>query len=206
MYYYKEDEDTYYKYEVSFDRDKVLNLLDEVKKRCSIISLEAFRGSEKFNPYYRHNYEKAKERGIKNFDEVTFKDLIDYGDQIHELTIYKYEYTRLVYLINELLNGNSYVINEIFNPKRINKFNFDKKIESLKRRLDSGKKINYKFESLMKKELSKLTILKEINENQISDEIYYLKLQKLIKFNLVDTLDKDIKKRTDNFFERKLKK
>lgn len=206
MYYYKEDENNYYKYEVSFDRDKVLDLLDEVKKRCSIISLEAFRESEKFDPYYRSDYEKAKERGIKNFDEVTFKDLIDYGDQIHELTIYKYEYTRLVYLIKELLNGNSYVINEIFNPKRINIFNFDKKIESLKRRLDSGKKINYKFESLMKKELSKLTILKEINENQISDEIYYLKLQKLIKFNLVDTLDKDIKKRTDNFFERKLKK
>lgn len=87
----------------------------------------------------------------------------------------------MVSIINGLLNDNPMVIDKIPNDK-------------IKEKID---KLN---------ELNDLLKFANLNFNQKDEDEYYIRLQGLIKFELVSILPYEIKEKYESFYSRTLKK
>ena len=108
MYFFDLDETIVVKYEVEINNEKLKKLKKEIIKKCSMIehkSYETINPLSQFNFYYMKNYKKEK-TNKKDFETKKDIYLISYD-------LYNPPY--LVTLIDELLLGNTSVINDIKN-------------------------------------------------------------------------------------------
>lgn len=98
------------------------------------------------------------------------------------------------------------VIDKIFNPENVHRFNFDNEIEIMKKEIDKipNDKIKEKIDKL--NELNDLLKFANLNFNQKDEDEYYIRLQGLIKFELVSILPYEIKEKYESFYSRTLKK
>ena len=212
MYYFKTKEDGVYKYEISFDKDIVSSLLEEVKSKCSTIKRFDYEDvnlpwlSERI---YRQN--QSAESDIRFFSKklVGYREYNDFYSQpedVYHYSYYEYTYSPLVSIIKELLNENSMVIDKIFNPENVHRFNFDNEIEIMKKNIDKLSYENIKEKVAKLKELENLLTFANLNSKQKDEDEYYVKLQELIKFELVSILPNEIKEKYETFYSRTLKK
>ena len=112
----------------------------------------------------------------------------------------------MVSIINGLLNDSPMVIDKIFNPENIHRFNFDHEIDNINNEINKipNNKIKEKMDKL--NELSDLLKLANLNSKQKDEDEYYIRLQGLIKFALVSILPYEIKEKYESFYSRTLKK
>lgn len=213
MYYYKVEKDIVRKFEIEFNLKEMKKLRGEIIERCSYITHKCEETSKLIGEYLKDehirliHYEKLGSYTIEDF----------YGD--FEYVQYKAEYLyytfpKLVDLIDKLINGDTKVISEIFNP------NFDEPINKQDMILEEQKKIieslNKKNKGNIKKELEKLNEIEqkleeckkeqELNKNRIPVNEYYLKVQSLIKFKDICTIKQQDLLNIFEFFEEDVDK
>lgn len=212
MLYFKKEEDGVHKYEVSFDKNEVSSLLEEVKTKCSTI--KRFEYEEVQLPglserIYRQN--QSDESEIRFFSQklVGYREYNDFYspvEDVYHYSYYEYTYSPLASIINGLLNDNPMVIDKIFNPENVHRFNFDNEIEIMKKEISKmpNDKIKEKIDKL--NELNDLLKFASLNSGQRDEDEYYKGLQSLIKFELVSILPYEIKEKYETFYSRTLKK
>lgn len=212
MLYFKKEEDGVHKYEVSFDKNEVSLLLEEVKSKCSTIKHFEYDDvnlpslSERI---YSQNQNDDGEIRFFNQKIVGYREYNDFYSQqedVYHYSYYEYTYSPLVFIINGLLNDNSIVIDKIFNPENIHRFNFDHEIDNINNEINKipNNKIKEKMDKL--NELNDLLKFANLNSKQKDEDEYYIRLQGLIKFELVSFLPYEIKEKYESFYSRTLKK
>lgn len=212
MFYFKKAEDGVHKYEVSFDKNEVSLLLEEVKSKCSTIKHFEYDDVNLPSLSERiYSQNQSDESEIRFFSQklVGYREYNDFYspvEDIYHYSYYEYTYSPLVSIINGLLNDNSIVIDKIFNPENVHRFNFDNEIEIMKKEIDKipNDKIKEKIDKL--NELNDLLKFANLNSKQKDEDEYYIRLQGLIKFELVSILPYEIKEKYESFYSRTIKK
>ena len=212
MLYFKKEEDGVHKYEVSFDKNEVSLLLEEVKSKCSTIKHFEYDEVQLPGLLERIYSQKQNDDGeIRFFNKkiVGYREYNDFYSSVEDVyhySYYEYTYSPLVSIINGLLNDSSIVIDKIFNPENIHRFNFDHEIDNINNEINKipNNKIKEKMDKL--NELSDLLKFANLNSKQKDEDEYYIRLQGLIKFELVSILPYEIKEKYESFYSRTLKK
>ena len=135
-----------------------------------------------------------------------YNDFYSPVEDVYHYSYYEYTYSPLVSIINGLLNDSPMVIDKIFNPESIHRFNFDHEIDNINNEINKipNNKIKEKMDKL--NELNDLLKFANLNSKQKDEDEYYIKLQGLIKFELVSILPYEIKEKYESFYCRTLKK
>lgn len=198
MIYFKNNDDEIRKYRVDLDKEEIEKLKIKIINDCSFIE---------HKEYESDNGPRLINKPIKNFNGIYTGKKQEYFEGTREIYLYSYdEYNPpyLVELIDELLNGNSNVIDKILNYDTSTKSTIDDKINSVNQEL-----IKIRPEDITKikeklKELEDLLKIKELNKGQQGIELYYNQLLELIKFNLVDSLPIGELNKVESFLEIQL--
>ena len=142
----------------------------------------------------------------KIFGYREYNDFYSQQEDVYHYSYYEYTYSPLVSIINGLLNDSPMVIDKIFNPENIHRFNFDHEIDNMNNEINkiSNNKIKEKIDKL--NELNDLLKFANLNSKQKDEDEYYIRLQGLIKFELVSILPYKIKEKYESFYSRTLKK
>ncbi len=193
MFFYCIENKYVVKYKISLDEIRLKNLRREIIENCSTIIHKKYETCNP--PKDRYNYEKIRNYNQKKIGEYEYRDYLDYDD-IYLVEYFYYEHPTLVTLIEELLNGNTSVINEIKNPKleTINEeeiiLNEQKEIIELlnnNKNNDITKQLNLLKEN--QKKLEDYKKRKELNQNQISSKKYYKEVFNCIMFEVVKKIE-----------------
>ena len=185
MYYFLKNEEIVEKYLISFNKEKMEQLKEEIIDECSFIEHKEI--SSDYFPVSSdikliRNFKKIKD-GIKEYFEET-RDVYLYSfDQ--------YEPPYLVKLIDRLLNNDEKCISKILNYDICTKKSIDDKIKLANQELMKIDAEDIYQKKIKLKELENLVKSKELNKNQQSIEPYYKRLIRLIKFDLVDSMSID---------------
>ena len=200
MYYYQQNGEILEKYKIEFNIDELLILRSKIFNKCSYITHE----EKEYSCHPSQIYNIGCIRNIKDLGETREKDLG--SGSINKYHLYSYDLYNppiLVDLIDRLMDGDVQAIDNINNPAvSEKKFDFAQEINEESAKIDaiSNLEIDQKIEAL--KSLKKTIQTVKLNENQVSAWEYYSQVQKLIKRELVATLNiNDILKVT-NFFEK----
>lgn len=177
MYFYAEKEDRVEKYRVSYDKELIENLRDEIIDECSLI--EHWECNSSYDPKESCYYTIKK-------------------------SSYKYIYPQLVLYINEFLKGNIQIIGT--GPETTDVVAVLKKqIESLSKEIDSIDGLELEQKQKKQEELKRIAEQLELNRNQKSTSEYFEKFNNLVGIELVDTLLKEKfgeSDRVNSFYER----
>lgn len=212
MLYFKKEEDGVHKYEVTFDKNEVSLLLEEVKSKCSTIKHFEYDDVNLPSLSERiYSQNQSCESEIRFFSQklVGYREYNDFYspvEDVYHYSYYEYTYSPLVSIINGLLSENPIAIDKIFNPENVHRFNFDNEIEIMKKEIDKipNDKVKEKIDKL--NELNDLLKFASLNSRQKDEDEYYTRLQDLIKFELVSILSYDIKEKYESFYSKTLKK
>lgn len=220
MYYYKVEEDIVKKFEIEFNLEEMKKLRSEIIEKCSYITHESkektmcncsnftdireYMGNEHIKLL---KYEKVGSYTIEDF----------YGDFVYneyKIEYLYYTFPKLVDLIDKLIEGDTKVISEIFNPS------FDEPISKqdiiLKEQQEVIEILNKRNNGDIKKELEKLNEIEqkleeckkeqELNKNRIPVNEYYLKAQSLIILKNICTIKQQDLLNIFEFFEEDVDK
>ena len=212
MLYFKKEEDGVHKYEVSFDKNEVSLLLEEVKSKCSTIKYFEYDDVNLPSLSERiYSQNQSGESEIRFFSQKLvgyreYNDFYSLVEDVYHYSYYEYTYSPLVSIINGLLNDSPMAIDKIFNPENIHRFNFDHEIDNINNEINKipNNKIKEKMDKL--NELNDLLKFANLNSKQKDEDEYYIRLQGLIKFELVSILPYEIKEKYESFYSRTLKK
>ena len=102
-----------------------------------------------------YNQKQNDDGEIRFFNKkiVGYREYNDFYSQqadVYHYSYYEYTYSPLVSVINGLLNDNSIVIDKIFNPENIHRFNFDHEIDNINNEINKipNDKIKEKMDKL----------------------------------------------------------
>jgi hypothetical protein len=195
MIYFKENDDVIEKYLVNFDKEEIEKLKKKIIDDCSFI---------KHKEYKSDSSPRFDDKFIKNFECLPTEEKKEYFEETKE--IYQYSYDEyippyLVELIDELLNGNSKVIDKILNYDISTKSTIDDKINLVNQEFIKMPPEDITKRKLKLKELEDLLKEKELNEGQQSIKSYYEKLIELIRFDIVDLISISELSRIESFLE-----
>jgi len=193
MYYFKKDDKMSYKYNVTFDEEKVKELREKIIYKCGIKKHYEYESDS----FYPNIYSGL----ISNYKEYPVGD---YEYDTETRTIYHYSYDKieppyLARLIDRLVVDDSSSIPLILNYDVKKEESVDDKIDKLN---ESLKVLDTKDISKIKTKLSELEDLideKKLNENREKIDPYYKELLGLIKFDLVDSICNDEIDRVKDF-------
>lgn len=200
MIYFTKQEDKIEKYNIEFNEEELIKLQKEIINNCSEITHYEYEGTEepKATPYLkRTNLIQTKIGTVENNDSLYYPD-----ETLYHYSYDEQEYPYLIKLIDKLLARKSDAIYEIFNPNpNKEKEPVIKRVSNLKKEID-----NLKTSELIKSyskldKLQKLLQKLEINKNQKSVLEYYPKVQALLTFELIDSIDLSSISRIEEFFE-----
>lgn len=196
MIYFKRNEDIIEKYRVTFDKEKIKEVRNEIINNCSFIKHHEYESD--YGPRF------TKEDIIKNFKHTNTGKKKEYFEETRDIDLFSYdEYIppHLVDIIDQLLNGKAKAINKIFRYDISDKSTIDDKINAVNQEIIeiAPENIEERKEKLV--ELEELLKVKELNKNQKDIEIYYNELINLISFELIDTLLVNDLKRVEDFLE-----
>ena len=205
MIYIKETDEELIKYELEVDKDKLIQLREEIIENCSEIEhveyesetepLQELETTFRIKNYYKRftgkqkeYFEETKDIYKIEFDKYNFTPLVIYIDDIlrEDLSSYKklesYKGNALVKENTELLNEAADIKDKI--EKEVSKDFLDMEI------------------SIIKALLFRLAAIQEtfkLNQNQQNDMNYYNDVIDCIKLKEVDRLDKETIKRVEEF-------
>ena len=191
MYYYNLDNDKVRLYKINIDRLKLLEIRKKAIQNSSEIkhiTTETTEIPEENEQLYNLEYKMIG----KKYDDFTNKNrnlyLVEYD---------WYEFPKLVYIIDELLNENTSIIDELYN--NINYINNqENEINELYNELRKAHQI--KDNKLIKKINGRIIGIKKCREkNPLQD--YYLEVYKCIEFKKVRSLSINTLMRTEEFFK-----
>lgn len=195
MLYFRKNDEVIEKYQVSFDINKIEELKREIIDNCSYIYHREYESD--YTPIFTNEI-------IKNFRYIPTGKEKEYYEETRDIYLYSYDEYKppyLVELINQLLKGNSNIIDKILNYDIHTKTSIDDRINLANQefiKIDSDN-ITKRKEKL--KELEELLKIKELNTGKKSIELYYNKLIELIIFTLIDSLPISDLNRVKSFFE-----
>lgn len=209
MYYIKEEEQSFIKYEVIIQKEKLIDLKKEIIEKCSKIvhiSRQSFSNLHDDNQLIR-NY-KCKGTKIKE-NQCT-------ADQIVYLIEYdEYKPPQLVDLINEILEENPEGIEKLLleNPeKKPQEVTSEEEQEYLQAQQSIIEEVQKSIEKvdidLLKRKIDSIRKYKqfcELNENQIPESNYYEAVKKCITLREVSRINKSILNKVESFFGSKIK-
>lgn len=193
MYYIEQENDELVKYEVIINKEELDNIKYEVIQNCGEITHHCFKSDyapRDLDFYHIFNY------------SYTYVGQKEYFEETRD--VYQYEYdehsdTRLVTLIDQLLEGDLSILPELKNPgKQEEKTDtigeeIKKKLEQLLL-LDTKEISTWQLEKV-KKELEKYQTNEKLNRDRLSDLGYYPQVLACIDMKEVSrkTLDELIK-------------
>ena len=195
MYYFRENGDLIEKYEVSFSKEELEELIPKITLESGRIIHNEYDSTSNINVDIMriHNYSK-KSAGVQKFN-----DGID-------IPIYHYSYDeyiepKLVTYINMLLNGDVNAIDKIFACQDEPTIpNYANEIKKMSKEIDKIPNTKIQMKKAKLDEFQKLLNEAKLNQNRKSMKEYYLKVQSMIHLTLKDQLSKETINRTDNFF------
>lgn len=195
MLYFRKNDEVIEKYQIDFNKEEVETLKEKIINNCSFIKHEEYESDQ---------LPRFTGKIIKNYIHTYTGKEKNYFEETRDIYLYSYDEYKppyLVKLINQLLNGNSKVIDEILNYDTSTKSTIDYRIDLANKEFNKidPKDISKKKEKL--KELEELLKEKELNKGQQSVESYYNQLIELIKFNLIDSLPISELGRIESFLE-----
>lgn len=199
MLYFKQNEDKIEKYEVTFDKEKIQQLNQEIIDNCSFIEHNEFESD--YCPRF------TDRSLIKNFKSIMTSETKEYFEETRD--IYKYIYDEykppyLVTLVKNLLAGDKKAIDQILNYDTKEIITIDDKINRVNQKLISTSPTDIKTKKELLERLEELLKTKEKNKNQKSINTYYDKLISLINFDLVDSISISELNKIENFLETQL--
>lgn len=178
MFYIEEENDELIKYEIIFDKEKLRDLKFEILKNCGKIIHRSFNSDygPGVNLSHTKNY-SCKEIGKKEYFEET--------RELYHYEFDKYIDTKLITLIDRLLEGDVSAITEIKKPEKQEiekdeKAELRKKIEEILTH-DISEIDTWKLEKL-KEQIKEYQLNEKLNKNQKSDLEYYPKVLDCIEF------------------------
>ena len=198
MIYFKKNDELIEKYQIIFNKEKVEKLKSEIINNCSFIKHEEYESD--YSP-------KFTDEIIRNFKCSLTGKKKDYFEETRDIYLYSYDEYKppyLVELINQLLKGNTKVIDKILKYDTSTTSNLDDKIRKLNQEF-----IRIDPENITKKkakldEIEELLKTKELNKNQQSIEFYYNELMKLINIVLIDSISVNELNKIEEFLEIKI--
>ena len=196
MNYFKYNGKIIEKYHVTFEKEEVEKLKEEIIQNCSFINHQEFESD--YDPV-------LKRKMIKNFHK-TYVGEKDYFEETRKVYLYSYdEYTPpyLVKLIDLLLQNDIKGLEAILSYDLSPNSSIDEQIHSVTQefiKIDNNQ-FQQKKEKL--KELEELLKLKELNKYQKGIDFYYNRLMQCIHFEWVNSLPMDEQKKVEDFFEKK---
>ena len=201
MYYYQKENEEIVKYQIILDEDTLKKLRSEIIEKCSLITHKHYKTTNTPNEFdYEHirNYKENKVGVIEYNDFYCTREdeyLVEYD---------YYDHPKLVSQIEELLSGNTKVINELNNPniEYINEEELLKEQHKIIKKLNNCKDISKQIELLNKNQekLLEYKSQRELNKNQIPVEPYYKKVLDCITMKKVNSISIDIVDEYTNFF------
>ena len=186
MYYFSFIGNKIEKYEIDFDRKKLLQLREEIILNCSEIHHKEFEGvvGPKMDHLKIKNFSKIKV-GVKESRNNCGPD-----QSLYYFSYDENEYPYLVTLIDRLLNGDIVVIDEFFNINlKKEKLPFQYRIEILLEEVSkiSDMCVQEKIQKLL--QLQEMIELSELNKNQKSVFEYYYKVRDYIYIEYIGEIE-----------------
>lgn len=205
MYYIEQEDDELVKYEVEIEEDKLKKLKGEIVKECGEIkhrSYDGITGPIVFDYIHIKNYHEIKIGRTESNDDLFYPP-----EYIYHFEYDEYKDTKLVTIINRLMDGDTNTILELKNPQPEEKVDEEKQIKEQIAKLHSEMsnadnlaiiRISDKVNSLVQ-QLKKIEQDKLRNLNRKSDLEYYppvlecitlkevarIKIETLEEFNLL---------------------
>ena len=181
MNYFKLNGEVIEKYAVIFDKNKLLELKEEIIKNACLVVKGEFRGSSfwltKIN-------ETSEIRNVRNQGLVKVRENMGGPDtSIYLFTYDEYFYSQEVLFINRLLEEDASVIVEIYQDLDNVKKNYELKIAQKRKAIDMVSNLEIQKKIRLLQELESLIEVVSKMPNP-----YLLKLQSLIKLKLVNTI------------------
>ena len=190
MEYIVIDMDKVKKYKVDFNDDVLFKFRDKVINECSDIKHEVL--DTDIYPFSNYSMDRYKE----GFEYRNIKSICTYKDSKTNNYMYKYEcdmyrYPYLVNLIDRLMDHDKKAVEEIFHFEGLYNFyvnDIDKRINLLTEELND-EEIDIEDKINKSSEIKDLLLKKK--EMLLSDKTkpYYLELQQLISFELIDEIE-----------------
>lgn len=198
MYYFRRNGDMIEKYKISFDREKMITLSEEIVYKCSEIVHKQYVSVTKTD---------LKNKRFKNFDCKKIINKTSKEDRIsYEYSYDEYEPPYLYEIVKKLLAGDEetlfYTLLDLFDES------MEKERISIDEKLNVITKLYIKTQSpkIKKHYLEKLIELNELrnkNLHLVPVDEYYDKVRDLLEINLVDTIDINDIGRMESFLGNK---
>lgn len=200
MIYYKTNENLIEKYQVSFDKPKIIELIDKIQENCSTYTHYSVKSA------YGLGLSEYMLARLKNFTYKTVGS-IEKGLYIDDVIHYEYdkpEFPKLADILRGFLRSDEKSVGEfkVYNPD--NDKTIDNEINDLSKKLCDSKNTNIDEKKKIIERLDYLLKMKkEIKESRSIND-YYKEACEIIKVELIDTLEFGNLITVENFFNTKL--
>ena len=170
MYYIERQNDELVKYEVKIDTTELKKIRHKIISECGEITHRSYDDTKYPNI---HDYTHIRNYRQKKIGRTDPKDFFSSAEDIYHFEYDEYKDTKLVTLINRLLNGETSVITELKNPT--SEVKDDKKKVLLSKIKEVQEALQMASNSIIMKEKIKilesyLKQLKELEENQLLNQ------------------------------------
>lgn len=188
MYYIEQVDDELVKYEVKIDQKKLESLKKKIIEECDEIihkSYDSTYGPEQWDDIdHIRNYSKTFIGITESHDDLYYPSVNIYHYQYDE-----YKDTKLVNIINRLINGDTTTIVELNNPNLKTKSNEDRLNKEIQKILSkNAKDINIDELDKLKNKLKEFQQSKKLNKGRKSDLEYYPEVLKCITLKEVSRI------------------
>ena len=195
-YYYVIEGKNINKYLVKFNVDELKKLRKEIIDNCSNIVHVGYRVVDEFDDF---DTEHIRRYVSYRLGGMTYKNFY-YGGSAGAYVEYDYyEYSKLVLILDNLLNGNMSCLDDLFNFTSI----YGLKLEELKTRIESTRLVddeeNEKLGALLDSYV--FDIKKDKSNLEKIEKIYVDKVKESINLNLVDSISVEMFDCVRGFFE-----
>lgn len=199
-YYYDVKNDFINKYVVLLDIETLKKLREEIIEKCSYITHQKHETTN-LTYYYK---EQVKNFKYKKLGMISHNDFFSQEEMNYLVEYDFYEYSKLVEIIDNLLNGNTSVIDILINP------NFEKLKNNKNTNLDATELKNEINKLIVAGEYEKIdTLVKEKQgeldvKNQLIlklEKVYLSKIKECVKLKLFDQIEIETFNNIKEFFE-----
>ena len=188
MIFYRKEEDSISKYDISYDINKMRELRDALIKNCSSKKHIIKKSTVIPNISVDDHTAEITDLKVRNTGKTT-----SYSDTSEDKTVHEYDYIfvnypYLVQLIDSLLEGDANSINKIMTYDIEYPNNYDELIEETKNAIKDAVDNDPDYALVAIGDLKILLEEKELNKDAQSTEAYYKTLLSLFSYKFIDSM------------------